>query len=375
MSRQRTRLKTVISENLLSVRKSMPQGGIERRRADAALFRAIVDQFVTRPLHTEGERDRFETLVRGLVPTLDPGAVADCAADLCRHPETPPGVIAELLDVGGRAARVAFELAPSIHPELARVTAEHGPAEVAAAIARRASLDRKIVAILASRGESEVLCALAGNRRAHLDQTARRALAQVARDDLRLARVLLDRADLSLDPEPLFLAAGAQERQAIVLAATARALASPAPEMSARAQPQIVAAIEACALARDLAGLADALAEGLDCRKSRARAILGDAGGEGLALALLVIGVGEDAAIRIFLGAEPETANVERVRGLVALMRSTPPRVAQRIVAAMTGAARPEKERTPLPHRAQAAEIGRAGRRNGKRRLSAKLHN
>ncbi|HEY8261624.1 MAG TPA: DUF2336 domain-containing protein [Methylosinus sp.] len=352
----------------------MPQGETERRRAEAALFRAIVDQFVARPLHAEGDRGRFETLVRGLVPTLDQDTVADCAADLCRHPETPPGVIAELLDAGGRTARIAFELAPTIHPELARVTAEHGPAEFAAAIARRASLDRKIVGILASRAESEVLCALAGNRRAHLDQTARRALVLTGRDDRKLARVLLDRADLPLDPEPLFLAADAQERQAILLAATARALASAAPEAAARAQPQTVAAIEACALARDFAGLADALAEGLDCRKSRARAILADAGGEALALALLALGVNEDVAIRIFLGPEPETADVGRVRALVASMRSTPPRVAQRIVAAMTGAARPEKERAQPPHRAPTIEVGRAGRRNGNRRLGSKLN-
>lgn len=353
----------------------MPQGESERRRTEAALFRAIVDQFLARPLHAEGDRARFEVLVRGLVPTLDQDTIADRAADLCRHPETPPGVIAELLDAGGRAARIAFELAPTIHPGLARVTAEHGPVDLAAAIARRAALDRKIVGILASRSESEVLCALAGNPRIHLDQTARRALVSTGRDDQKLARVLLDRADLSIDPEPLFLAADAQERQAIVLAAAIRTLASAAPEAAGRAQPQIVAAIDACAVARDFAGLADALAEGLDCRKSRARAILADAGGEALALALLALGVGEDVAIRIFLGPEPATADVGRVRALVASMRSTPPRVAQRIVAAMTGAARQEKERTPAPHRAPTIEIGRAGRRNGKRQLGSKLNN
>jgi uncharacterized protein (DUF2336 family) len=373
MSRQQTRLKTVRSENLPSVRKSMPQGGIERRRADAALLRAIVDQFIVRPLHAEADREQFDKLACGLIRLLDQDTVADCAADLCRHPETPQGVIAELLEAGGRAARIAFELAPSIHPGLARVTAEHGPAEHAAAIARRAVLDRKIVAVLASRGESEVLCALAANRRLHLDQAARRALVQAGRDDPELARILLERADLSLDPEPLFLAADPRERQAIMLAATARALASTGPEAPGRAQPQIVGAIEACARARDFASLADALAEGLDCRKSRARAILADPGGEALALALLVLGVGEDAAIRIFLGPDLERPDVARVRALVALMRSTPPRAAQRIVAAMTGAIRPEKERTPAPHRAQTVELARAGRKAGKRRLGSKL--
>lgn len=353
----------------------MPHGGSERRRANATLFKAIVEQFIARPLHPQADLDQFEKLACGLIHLLDADVVGECAADLCRHPETPQGVIAELLEKGGAAARIAFELAPALHPGLARVTAEHGPAELATALARRAALDRKIVAILASRGESEVLCALAANRRLHLDQAARRALVQMGRDDSTLARVLLDREDLALDPEPLFLAADAAERQAIVVEASARALESPTPEAAGRAAPQIVAAIEACALTRDPAGLAEALAEGLDCRKTRARAILADRGGEALALALLVLGVSEDAAIRLFLGAERESPDVERVRALVALMRSTPPRAAQRLVAAITGSLRQEKDRASAAAlaRPQALEMIRLRREKGKRRQGSQV--
>jgi uncharacterized protein (DUF2336 family) len=355
----------------------MPHGRSERQQADAAVLRAIVDQFVARPLHRQTDLDQFERLACGLVELVDAEAVADCACDLCRHPETPQGVVAALLEKGGRAARIVMELAPGLHPGLVRVTAEQGPAELATALARRAALDRKIVAILASRGESEVLCALAANRGAHLDQAARRALAHRGRDDLTLARILLDRNDLSLDAEPLFLAADARERRAIVLEASARALAAGGPESIARPPAQIVARIGECALTRDFEGLADSLAEGLDCRKARARALLVDAGGEALALALLALGVDEDAAIRIFLGAERAAPDVVRVRALVALMRSTPPRAAQRLVAAMTGAARAEKERgavaSPALPRLQAPEVGLGRRKNGRRGLGAKV--
>lgn len=346
----------------------MPHGWSERRRANAALFKAIVDQFVARSLHRRADLDQFETLVCGLIRMLDADVVAESAADLCRHPETPQGVITELIEAGGAAARVAFELAPTLHTGLARVTAEQGPAELAAAIARRAALDRKLVAILASRGESEVLCALAANRRLHLDRAAQRALVQMGRDDSKLARLLLARDDLALDPEPLFLAADAAQRRTIVVEASVRALEATAPEPVGRAAPQIAAAIEACALTHDAAGLAEALAEGLDCRKTRARAILADRGGEALALALLALGVAEDMAIRIFLGAERETPDVERVRALVALMRSTPPRAAQRLVAAITGSLRQDKERGSAagPARPQAPELIRR-RKKGKR--------
>ncbi|MBY6241603.1 DUF2336 domain-containing protein [Methylosinus sp. Sm6] len=353
----------------------MPHGESERRLADAALLRATVDQFLMRPTHRPIDLDQFEKLACGLVQLLDAESVADCAGDLCGHAETPAAVIAALLEKGGRSARIVFERAAALHPGLVRVTAEHGPAELAAAIARRETLDRKIVAALASRGESEVLCALAANRRIHLDQAARRALVQMGRDDLKLARVLLDRDDLSLDAEPLFLAADTHERRAIVREASARALASVGSDALARAPAQIAGRIRECALARDAEALAAVLAEGLDCRKARARAILADPGGEALALALLALGVDEDAAIRIFLGAERAAPDVARVRALVALMRSTPARAAQRLVAAMTGAIRPEKERaaSPSAQRPQAAEIGLTQRRNGRRRLGSKV--
>ncbi|CAN2535205.1 hypothetical+protein [Methylocapsa aurea] len=343
----------------------MPRGESERRKAEAVLFREIVDQFVARPLHPAADVEQFETLASGFIEMLDADVVAERAIELCRHPDTPPGVVAQLLDKGGRASRIAFEFAPAIHAGLARALAEHGPAELAVAIARRASLDRKIVGSLASRGESEVLCALAANRRLHIDQAARRSLLQAARDDQRLARILLDRGDLALDPEALFLAADAGERSRILLEAATRALVANGPEHVARPSPALAEEIDACAIARDLEGLAEALAEALDCRKSRARAILMDRGGEALALALVALAVGEDTAIRIFLGAERDAPDVERIRSLVALMRSSPPRAAQRLVAAMTGSLRQEKERA-------AAAAARPGAAEQKRRRKPK---
>ncbi|WP_159730793.1 DUF2336 domain-containing protein [Methylosinus sp. Ce-a6] len=343
----------------------MPRGESDKRNAEAALFREIVDQFVARPLHPAADIEQFETLAGGFIDVLDTDVVAERAVELCRHPDTPRGVIARLLDKGGRVSRIAIEYAPAIHAGLARALAEHGSAELAVAIARRSSLERKIVACLASRGESEVLCALAANRRLHLDQASRRALLQAARDDPRLARILLDRSDLGLDPEALFLAADPGERSRILLEATTRALIANGPEHVARPSPALAEEIDACAIARDLEGLAEALAEALDCRKSRARAILMDRGGEALALALVALCVSEDTAIRIFLGADRDAPDVERIRSLVALTRSTPPRAAQRLVAAMTGSLRQEKERA-------AAASARPGAVETKRRRKPK---
>ena len=166
-----------------------------------------------------------------------------------------------------------------------------------------------------------------------------------ARDDLTLARMLLDRDDLDLDPEPLFLAANRLERTAIVLNACRQILASGATEAPLRADGALVEKLEAAAQRHDRKAMAALLSEALECRKDRARALVVDHLGEALALALNAIGVPLESAEHIFLCAEPGIAHdVEVVRALLGVMRSTPQRAAARIVGAMTGAARSERE-------------------------------
>jgi uncharacterized protein (DUF2336 family) len=329
---------------------------------NAALLRAIVEQFVSRPLHPASDVEQFERLALGLIDALDAEDVAGAAGDLCLHPETPASIVARLFDKGGGCARAAFEFAPHAGRADLLATAEYGPEELAAAIARRADLDRETVGMLAARGEGAVLRALAGNAQARLDYPARRALALAGRDDLDLGRILLDRADLDIDPETLFLAATRAERAAIMLEACRCVLADGGPDSAPRAAAAFVARLEALAMARDRDAMIAALADALDCRKSRVRAIVADAGGEALALAFVALGVGAEPATRIFLCADPCIAHDHaRVRSLLALMRSTPRRAAARIVAAVTGSSRHEREpgrRQPGRDEAQAQPSG-----------------
>ena len=319
------------------------------QRVDANLFRVIVDQFVARRMHARSDILQFERLALGLMEGLDAESVAAVAQSLCTHPETPESLIAKLFDIGGRCALIAFEFAPNIPSRDLLARAEHGPVEEAAAIARRADLDRMVVAMLASRREVEILQSLAANKNARLDPATLRALTQAARDDLQLGRILLDRGESALDAEPLFLAATHMERAAIMLEATKSAFVDPVPDSAPRMSGATIAKnLERAARSKGLEAAADVLAEALDCRKNRARAILADKSGEALALALVVLGVDEEGAIRVFLRADPRIAHdVARVRSLVGLMRFIPPRAARRIVASMIGAIRSERE----PHR------------------------
>ena len=303
-------------------------------------------------MHPAADIRQFEKLALGLIDIIDSETVARVALPLCFHPETPPSIFARLFEKGRAAAALAFQFAPKLARRDMIAAAEQGPAQFAAAIARRRDLDRETMLALATRSEGEVLRALAGNLSAHLDSASRRALVMAARDDLALARMLLNRDDLDLDPEPLFLAASRLERMAIVLNAAREILASGATEAPLRADVDFVAKMEAAARRFDRGAMAVLLSEALECRKDHARAIVVDHLGEAFALALNAIGVPLEAATRILFSASPSSGqNADVVRALIGLIRSTPQRAASRIVGAVTGAARSECESSRRPMR------------------------
>jgi uncharacterized protein (DUF2336 family) len=324
----------------------------QRRIVDASLLRATVDQFVERSIHPTADIRQFEQLALGLIDIVDAETAARAALPLCFHPETPPSIYGRLFAKGGAAAALAFQFAPDLPRRDMIEIAERGPAQFAAAIARRRDLDRETMLALASRSDGEALRALAGNLSAHLDSASRRALVAAARDDLALARMLLDRDDLDLDPEPLFLAASRLERIAITLGACRQILASGATEAPLRAGAEFVAEMEAAAGRHDRGAMAALLAESLDCRKDRARAIVADHLGEAFALALNAIGVPLESAVRILSCiCSGGGRNSDVAPALIGLIRSTPQRAAARIVGAMTGAARSEGESPRRPTR------------------------
>ncbi len=322
----------------------MQSDNSQRRIADASLLRAIVDQFVERPAHPVGDARQFERLALGLIDLLDADTVARIVRPLCFHAETPPAVFCGLLQKGGACAELALLFSPGLSRDDLLATARRGAPALARALAKRHDLDRDIVEALAQRSETDVLRALAANWSAHLDAAARRALVLAARDDLILARILLDRDDRGIEPEALFLAATRLERTGIILDACRRALTTGLPE-NCRADTTFVSQLERAAVRRDRDEMSALLADALECRKERARALLSDVHGEALALALAALGVDAEAATRLFLCADPAISyDTERVRGLIALVRSTPQRAAMQIIASMTGAARGERE-------------------------------
>lgn len=347
---------------------SMHPDQSQRRTDDSALLRAIVDQFVERTMHPVADIKQFEQLAIGMIDLVDAGAVARIMRPLCFHPETPQAIFDRLFARGGPCAELALQFSPSVARADLVIAAQHRDSAFACAVARRSDLDREIVEVLIQRADAAPLRALAANAAAHLDASVRRALTTAARDDMTLARVLLDRDDGGADCEALFLAATRHERMNIILNACRRALAAGQVEAHS-ADPGLVSRLEAAAVRNDRAEMAGIFADAFECRKERARAILADTQGEPLALALAALGLDPDAATRIFLCADSAIAHdTDRVRSLVALVRSTPQRAAAQIIGSITGA----KADRDLPRRFNARDEALAG--PGRRRVTPRAN-
>jgi uncharacterized protein (DUF2336 family) len=317
----------------------MPLHKLDRPTDHAALLGAVVDQFVGRPAHPVGDVRQFEQLALGLIDIVDCDAAARILRPLALHPEAPQSIFDRLLAKGGACAALALQFSPTLARTALMAAARGAEPALACAAARRCDLGRDIVEALLQRGEAGTLRALAANSTLRLDMAARRVLAEAARDDLALARLLLDRDDFGGEADGLFLAATRPERAEIILNACRRALLSGRIE-SAVAEPALATQLDAAARRGDRAGMAGILAAALACREDRADALLADARGEPMALALAALGVDADAAARIFLNAAWAFADgTGRARPMSALVRAVPQRAALEIVAAITGAA------------------------------------
>jgi hypothetical protein len=118
------------------------------------------------------------------------------------------------------------------------------------------------------------------------------------------------------------------------------------------------------------------VADALDARKSRVRKIFLDEGGEALALTYVALGIDLATATRLFLASGMAFAlDVDRVRALRALVSSTPRRAATRIVAAINGVGRFDREpiRRVAWREEPSAQAG-ARRRGAADRLAPGVH-
>jgi uncharacterized protein (DUF2336 family) len=304
------------------------------------LLRVATDLFVNDPAPSREAIAEFEKAALKLLSDRDAATRLVVARKIAPRIDTPPAVLAAIIERGHDAALFVLERAVAA-PRPLLLAAAGGDEAAACAVARRRDLDDEIVGVLARRPVREIALALAMNLAAPLAPERFALLAERARDDKELAAALLARPAAPLDQAPLFMFASLEQRQAILLAAQ-RAELGRLPGQSTWRQPDdAVRRLESYALARQPDLLIETLAEALGCEAAFARRIVDEPSGEPLAVALAELAASQEASMRILLlGHSPLNLDTMRLGALTRLKEGLRPAAARRVISAMIGAAR-----------------------------------
>ena len=285
------------------------------------LLRVQTDLFVGAP---EGARDvmqTFEALALALVPRAEKETLEYVAQRLCGHPHVPPGITAALTSRAQMFGTTLDSPPRAVARERDRQAAMNGAADAGAPPAPVSSaLD------LALARDSH---AMLGGRL--LDDMVGRA-----RRNPELAEALLARTDLPARPlAPLYLHADVT-RRAVLRSAMAQDGGAGQHIRLVRPTRERVAALHDAAESPDKAAFGVRLAQGLGLAAVPEWRFDQPARHDCLALALLAMGVPEEASIRIFLTLDKVLArDVARVFGLVEIIRRTPRSVACTLIEAI----------------------------------------
>lgn len=303
--------------------------------ACAALLKVNAEMFVAAPARDRESIETFEALALGFLPKADRETLADIARILIRCPDTPASVLDYL-------QRYTPELRPGAQPH--RAQSVSGPAvQYLATPAGRLYLASSnevdaatIERILVLREEASE-DALAANPAflpslPAFHQLVRRALERPA-----LAKILLQRTDLTLAHEACLYLSASSERRAVIRERIAHDLVQAA-SSSVRASEQDVKCLSAAAADGDIAHFERLLSAGFGFPNSTEWRILQIGRHALLALALKALGLENKEAARIFLTLHPALSYpLSAIRELMHEMRDVPQPVALALVESILG--------------------------------------
>ena len=302
----------------------------------ATVLRVATDLFCQNPAQTPAEIVRYTDLASALLTQVDSGTRRIIAGKLATAPHAPEKLLRLLLDdTDVTVAAAIIEKCPALQLEnFATFLSECGPAE-AAAIARRADIDRETTLLLASHPNMLVVETLIENRDAHFDAaTAAQLVARVVGHP-ELAALLLTHPGCELAAlAPLYPLASPETRLNIRTAIEERPARSlpPVPIQAALELNEAIGGTDA-----DLAGIK--LSKALHLDPSGIRRVLDDPTGELLILALAAAGIKRAPAIRFLLTSAVESVrlSVERVFTAADVFDTTSRRVARELAVAVSG--------------------------------------
>jgi hypothetical protein len=304
--------------------------------ACAALLKVNAEMFAAAPARDRESIETFEALALGFLPKADRATLLDIARILARCQDTPPSV----LDYLQRHAPEARDIIPQCGPRSALGLDAQYLATPAGRthLASRHHLDFATAErILALREEAseDILAANPAfpSSAPAFHQLVRRAVERPA-----LARILLQRADLSVAHAAcLYLTADREQRRLIrERIAESRAQTTTSPF---RLGEHEAAALSAAAADGDIARFEHLLTQAFGFAGPTEWRILQIGRHLLLALALKALGIPEREAIRIFLTLHPALSYpLSAIRELVREMRDVPGTAALALVETILGA-------------------------------------
>lgn len=305
------------------------------------LLRVLTDLFVDAARRSQDEVERFRELALHLIEQVDEETRLVVAGKLgpCRF--APRAVLDKLLVSEPEVAAEVVAVSPLISGEDQWAFATEGGPLIAAAIARRSDITAELTRFLARVGNPAIAQALALNPAADMSRETIALLSPLAATLPGLADGMANHA--GVEPEwlaPVFLSLSPARRGIVTDAFCA-------PEQSTRplareatvSAPQLMLdALEAAALARDTPALAGGLAQIFDMDAETAMRVVGDEGGEPLAVVLAAAGMPPEQAARvlIFSNGQPGTSYA-LTRRLMDLMQALPRNAATRLARLFTG--------------------------------------
>lgn len=327
----------------------------ERDRA-ALRLRVLTDHLCTRTDHGPDTLARIATALQDALGATGLDIPETVAARIVAHPQTDDAILVHLAGRGSEAAITALRAGRRLEASLLMRLAECGGSACASAIAVRADLTPQMAMVLFRRPEPDVLVALVGNPRFHLDRATATWLVSRARHDRALAQAMLARGPLACDLTPLFMFADAYKRNAMILDARRRDLGL-VPEFRPALPHDVIAGIGAATSRREIDALIVILALRLGIPRAVMTRFFDDDGGEPLALVCNIAGVSPDQMLRLFCRLHGRRGDDPHVASLTRIVTDLAPQTVRRVLAAIVG-------RTPVgPSRGGPARVERMLRR------------
>lgn len=353
-----------ISAELAQLARLARDGGLDLSQVS---LRVKADLLMTTANPPQEDLAVFADMALALIPAIDEPTALILARKLAGWRHTPPEVLQALKARGGAVLAALLRHGMPFPQNEIETLAEQGDEDIARSLAERRDLTPTATLLLVDRAQRDIDLALIRNTEAPLPRAAVDLLVERSRNDPAYAPGLLARTDVpSADLTPLFLKAGPERRTAILESLAALDSLSP-PERRPELAPDVLAGWLATAT-EDPLGAFGAIANKLGADDSLVEALAADPSRDLTALALIAAGASAEDATRFLIRLGDDAAHsVDRIFSLVALMRSTRPSVALRVVMQVAGSPyrqpprkavhQPAMDPSGTPARAGAAKV------------------